>query len=241
MPRRSSLAPLLLAYSLAFAAFLLVPPFLGFGRGLHADTTVADVFDLLTPLVLIPLSWAVFSRASPERPTATATTLFLVTAALWVLGHGIHLAANSISNLVDNAAATTPPTVRDLAHFYDEVLGHYLWHAGILGFGALVIRRAWEATFTATPVNAALPVVLLSAASYGFTLFLIVVEGGTVPLSLPASALLAAAGLWRWRAAHSLHPVIAMFVAAHALAVVLLLAWAIWQGGFPQFSDVGWV
>lgn len=32
-----------------------------------------------------------------------------------------------------------------------------------------------------------------------------------------------------------------MLVAAHALTVALLLAWAIWQGSFPQFSDVGYL
>lgn len=238
MRQRSSLTPLLLVYSLAFALFLIAPALLGFGRGIHPDTTVADVFDLFTPLVLIPLSWALFSRASPERPSATATTLFLVTAALWVLGHGIHLAANSIANLVDGAAAATPPSFRDLAHFYDETLSHELWHAGILGLAALIVWRAWApaSTRTASPL-----VVVLSAVIYGFTLFLIVVEGGTVPLSLPASALLAAAGLWRWRAAHSLHPVIAMFVAAHALTLVLLVIWGLWHTGFPQFTELGWL
>lgn len=236
--QRSSLAPLLLAYSLAFALFLLAPALLGFGRGLHPDTTVADVFDLFAPLALIPLSWAVFSRASPDRPSATATTLFLVTAALWVLGHGTHLAANSIGNLISDTGSPTPTPVQDLVHFYDETLSHELWHAAILGLAALILwrARASAATQTASPL-----VVALSAAIYGFTLFLIVVEGGTVPLSLPASALLAAAGLWRWRAAHSLHPVIAMFVAAHALAFALLVIWGLWHAGFPQFTDLGWL
>lgn len=238
MRQRSSPTPLLLVYSLAFAALLLVPPILGFGRGLRPDTTVADAFDLVTPLVLIPLSWAAFSRASPERPSAQATTLFLVTAALWVLGHGMHLAANSIGNLISETGSPTPTPVQDLVHFYDETLSHYVWHAAILALAALITWRGWASAST----QAASPLlVVFSAAIYGFTLFLIFVEGGTVPLSLPASALVAAAGLWRWRAAQSLHPVAAMFVAAHALAVVLLLAWAIWQGSFPQFTELGWL
>lgn len=238
MQQRSSLTPLLLVYSLAFAAFLLIPPLLGFGRGLHPDTTIADVFDLFTPLVLIPLSWAVFSRTSPERPSATATTLFLVTAALWVLGHGMHLAANSIGNLISDTDPTTPTAVQDLVHYYDETLSHELWHAAILGLAALIVWRAWSSalTQTASPL-----IVFLSAAIYGFTLFLITVEGGSVPLVLPGAALLVIALVWRWRASRVLHPAHSMFLAAHALTLVLLVIWGLWHTGFPQFTELGWL
>jgi len=236
MASRSASA-LLLGYSAAFAVLLLLPPFLGFGRGLHPDMRLADLVDLVTPTVLIPLAWLVFSAASPRTPSRGQTVAFLVVAVLWVLGHGMHLAANSIGNLIADTAPLAAAPLRDLVHFYDEVLSHYLWHAGVVGLAAVTVRRAWDSP----PQESSLPAVIASAAVYGFTLFLITVEGGSVPLVLPAAALLVAALAWRRMRAGELHAAPAMFLAAHALTLALLVIWAVWHRGFPQFSELGWL
>lgn len=235
MAGRSS-GPLLLAYSIAFAAFLLIPPLLSSGRGLHPDMELADLVDLFTPLVLIPLSWHLFSTASPAQASRAQAISFLAVAALWGLGHGTHLAANSVGNLVAESAGT-PDRVKGLVHFYDETLSHYLWHAGILGLAALTVWRAWNASRE----QAAPGFVLLSGGAYGFTLFLISTEGGSVLLVLPGAAILVAALLWRWRAQRPLHPTPAMFLAAHAFTLLLLVVWGLWHGGFPQFTELGWL
>lgn len=238
MQHRSSLTPLLLAYSIAFAAFLLAPPFLGFGRGLHPDTELADLVDLFTPLILIPLSWLLFSTVSHAQPSRAQNLGLLTIAALWVLGHGMHLAANSIGNLISNTGLATPTAVQDLVHFYDETLSHELWHAAILGLAALIVWRGWASASiqTASPL-----VVVFSAVIYGFTLFLVTVEGGSVLLVLTGAALIVIALVWRWRATRVLHPVHSMFLAAHALTLVLLVIWGLWHTGFPQFTELGWV
>ena len=51
-------------------------------------------------------------------------------------GHGIHLAANSVSNV------SPGPT----AHLWDEVVGHYIWYAGV----ALVLAAIAD-TMTSRP------------------------------------------------------------------------------------------
>jgi hypothetical protein len=36
-------------------------------------------------------------------------------------------------------------------------------------------------------------------------------------------------------------PLQTAFAAAFALAAVLVEIWAVWHGGVPQFSEVGWI
>jgi hypothetical protein len=46
-----------LVFAILFAVFFLGPPFLNMQFSLYPLMKIADVFDLLTPLVLIPLYW----------------------------------------------------------------------------------------------------------------------------------------------------------------------------------------
>jgi hypothetical protein len=191
---------------------------------------VADTFDLLTPFVLITAYWLLFIDAagSPDRRWSLA---FLLLATLWVSGQAMHLAANSINNLLGEGSSD----LHRLVHFYDEVLSHYLWHAGILGLSALLV--AAEATGATSTVQNR--IVLPAAVVYGITYFLAVNEGGTVPLGLPGAA---AVGLWvlvRGRQARSGRPLAMFFLAAYLAALVLLAGWGLYWGGFPEFTDVG--
>ena len=54
----------------------------------------------MTPLVLIPLYWVLFTDAGRLARSHTATILFLVLASGWVEGQAMHLASNSIGNLL---------------------------------------------------------------------------------------------------------------------------------------------
>ena len=90
--------------------------------GTVGETRLADWIDLGTPLaVLVPLA-IVLARV---KPPASWWWLFGVGSIAYVEGHGIHLSANSISN-VDSGPAT------DLVHLWDEVLGHYIWYVGFV-------------------------------------------------------------------------------------------------------------
>ncbi len=118
--------------------------------------------------------------------------VFLVFTALWVEGQGMHLGANSIGHLLENAQGTDAQT---LTHFYDEVLGHYLWHIGLAGLTLLLIWRQMR-----NPLADALQTLrgeAVAALIYGIVYAIIVIEAGTVPLGLPIAVIVTAA----WTAA----------------------------------------
>jgi hypothetical protein len=192
-----------------------------------------DVTDILTPVILIPLYWLLFRQGRP--PTTAETVAFLVFSALWVEGQGMHLGANSIGHLIGQFEGSDAQL---LTHFYDEVLGHYLWHIGMVALTALLVWRQM-----ANPLASALASVraeVISAIIYGFVYFIIVIEAGTVPLGLPFALILALAGLLSQRRGDlRRQPLTLFFAAAHALALVLFLIWFVRFGGFPQFSELG--
>ncbi|HET7011385.1 MAG TPA: hypothetical protein VFI11_11475 [Anaerolineales bacterium] len=226
MTNRSSL---ILLFAIAFSVFIIVPAFLSQPFPPYPLMHVADAFDLLTPFVLMALYWFLFN--DPQR-SAGQRLAFVLLAALWVSGQAMHLGANSINNLMGEGVGS----VHDLVHFYDEVLSHYLWHLGIIGLSVLLILSAGgDSTNTVVDWRWILPASIL----YGLTFFLAVNEGGTVPLGLPAAALITVwIGLTR-RAAIRRQPLVAFFFVGYALALLALAGWGIYWKGFPEFTDVG--
>ena len=164
----------------------------------------------------------------------------MVLAAIWVLGHGMHLAANAIDNLAEGLARRqvldiTQTDIYTLTYFLDEHLSHYLWHIGIAGLAALLIYREWrypaseKVTWSATT-----PAGLIS----GITYFLIFAEGQTVPLGLPFTLIIALLTLIWGRKKLEQQPIFAFFAIACLTAFVLLAGWGLWWGGFPEPLDV---
>jgi hypothetical protein len=93
----------------------------GFGPA-HSGTRVSDWLDLAVPwLVLLPAATAVRAARAP----ASTWAVLAVGAVAYTSGHGMHLAANSVSNSL--APGEQSPT----AHLWDEVVGHALWYAGV--------------------------------------------------------------------------------------------------------------
>jgi len=224
---------LVVGFAVAFLVFLLAPPFLPYRFAPYPLINWADVVDLATPLVLIPLYWLLLTD-SPVPPSRGWIIAFLVLAAAWVDGHGIHLAANAIGHRLKGQ---TGPAL-DLTEFWDEKFGHYLWHTAVLGLSALVLIRHARA-----PAPAERPswTGLIAAAVYGFTLFLIGNEGGTAPLVVPFAAAVTLAA-WPLRRRLLPSPVLAMFALGYALALAVFAIWFVyWGGRLPQFSDLGWI
>lgn len=208
----------LLAFAACFFLFHHLPAIAGDNAG--------DWIDLVTPFAVVAATAAVLTSvgASPA-----ALLLCLVGAVLYVDGHGIHLAANSIGHepLVGHA--------KDVTHFWDERFGHIEWHLGWVTLVAalLVAEAASGTTRRFRPSSLALAsatVVLL-----GFTLFTSTVEGGTWWLELGAAAAFVVWGILAPR------PLLTTCAGAFVGAAVLIAIWAIWHGGVPQFSDVGWL
>ena len=229
MATRSSLV---FAFALAFAGFIILPGLLGVPFPPYPLMHWADLLDLFTPLVLIPLYWLLFRGLAGENRAPNAIIPFLLLAALWIEGQGMHLSANSISNLLGSGSSS----VHDLVHFYDEVLSHYLWHLAIIGFSVLLLVRVGvPAEGTAVHWGLIAPAALL----YGFTYFVAVIEGAMAPLGLPAAALIVLWLLLSKRTQARTHNLAGFFLAGYGLALVLFLVWFLVWGYFPEPSAVG--
>ena len=132
------------------------------------DIQAADLLDLLLPYAVVAAA-GVALLAVPR----TAQVVGVAGLLLYVQGHGIHLAANSI--------AERQPS--DTAFFWDELAGHWIWYAGLyLVLAALLLGRA-----VSTPAG---PVRLLLSVAVGVTFATNALGGHAVPLAVVALLLL---------------------------------------------------
>ena len=154
----------------------LVPSGLGPGP---EGTRWADWLDLAVPwLVLAPAAVTMWAAQASVRSWA----LFGAGVVAYSSGHGIHLAANSVSNASHGQTA----------HFWDEVVGHYVWFVGV----ALVLA-ALTRTMVGRPRPPALGYVL--AVGVGLTWASNAVGGGTLIFSLAVAVAAAGFGWTRRR------------------------------------------
>jgi hypothetical protein len=201
-------------FAAAVAVFHHVPLIAG-AIGIH------DATDLVTPFVVVAAALATLLalRASPR-----AVVVAFLGAILYVDGHGIHLSANAIDNnpLSGDAAR--------VAHFWDEQFGHVWWHLGwFVLVGAIALAESGRRATLSRRQTAAVVFLL------GATLFTNTVEGGDWWLELAAAAVFCA---WALAARRSL---LTAFAGAFAFGTALIGVWAIWHGGVPQFSELGWI
>lgn len=179
-------------------------------------TRWADWIDLALPYAVAGLGAAILATAHADR---RAWIVFAAGAVVYTQGHGIHLAANSIGN-VDPG---------DTAHLWDEVVGHYLWYGGLAVVVAALALAADRSPLPASPLRGPLAVL------FGFTVFTNSVEGGTPILGLATAVAFVAWGLRRrgrrgW-----------LLVPAYGVALAGLAGWGAYWGGWPQFSELGWI
>jgi hypothetical protein len=224
-------AVLALGFSVAFLVLFVAPPFLPYRFGPYPLVNWADVVDLLTPLVLIPLYWLLL--VDTDVPMTPAwIIIFLILGAAWVDAHGIHLAANATGHLMKQQGPA-----RDLTEFWDEKFGHFYWHGAAISLSALILYRH----ATGPVLTRRTPAGLAAAAIYGFSLFLIGVEGGTALLIVPFAVVVTLA-CWPLRQRLVTSPVVATFAIGNAVALVLFAIWLVyWGGRLPQFSELGWI
>jgi hypothetical protein len=226
------LSRLTLVFSVLFIIFITGLPFLSRQFGPYPLMKTQDAVDLLTPLVLIPVYWLLFRLGPARHPTSREILIFMLLAVLWVEGHAMHLAANSIGH---HAEAYAGDAVEHLTYFYDEVLSHYLWHAGIIGLSLLLVYRQWR-----NPVEGPASSLVTETGAgilHGLAFALMVLEGVTVPLGLPAALLVVAFGLVGGRRQFRQQPVLAFFFIAYLTAVIFMLAWRLYWGCFVEPLD----
>jgi hypothetical protein len=229
MTRDGALA---LLFAVAFIVLFLAPPFLPYTFPPYSLIHWADVVDLLTPLVLIPLYWLLFTTSNAPT-TARWTIAFLVLAAIWVEGHGIHLVANAIGHLDKGQ----PGPAFDLTEFADEKFSHYIWHGAALALSALVIFR--HSRWSDKAVGPSWPGIV-AAVIYGFAMFLIGDEGGTAPMVVAFAAAVTVTAFLIGRRRLLASPVLATFGLGYPVALTLFAIWFVyWGGRLPQFSEIG--
>ncbi|TDE33671.1 hypothetical protein [Actinomadura sp. 6K520] len=98
-----------------------------------------------------------------------------------------------------------------VVHLWDEVAGHYIWYAGT----ALVVAALALVVAVTWTTNS--------------------LEGGTAVMGLLVAAAFTA---WGLRTRHDLGGVL---IPAFAPAFVALTAYGVWQRGFPQPTELGWL
>ena len=187
-------------------------------------TRVADWVDLATPFVVaLPL----LGFLAAQRPPRQWLGLGAVGALLYTEGHGIHLSANSIGNTAPDGGGTG--AMADVAHLWDEVVGHYLWYAGLA-----ILLAACALALRGRRLGLPVPALVAGGAVSGLTWATNGLEGGTAVFSL-VCAVAAAVGLVDRRRWTGLSVATA---SASVVAAAVLAGYGIAHGGFPQPSSL---
>lgn len=174
----------------------------GGGGDAVRGTRVVDWVDLLVPLLVLTPALLTVLAARADR---AAYVLLGLGSWLYVSGHGIHLAANSIWN-------TDPSPTAEL---WDEYVGHWLWYAGVVLVASALARTMAQRPRTAHPVAWAL------AAASGGTWATNAVGG---QLTVGGLVVAVVALWWGWRHRHQQG---ALWLAVGTAAIPLLVgAWA---------------
>lgn len=195
--------------------------------GTVGETRWADWVDLLTPFAILGCAAMVLVRAGAGRGPWVA---YWLGAIMFTLGHGLHLSANSVSNVADPAVATA-----SIVHLWDEVVSHWIWYLGLFLVLAAIAWALRDRTFRVGALD------LVGAVLVAVTLTNNYIEGGTPWLGLVLLAIgVVVAVLWRPA------PVARLLLAVCGTALVLLVGWGVYwyvaDGSvFPQFSELGWI
>ena len=175
---------------------------------------------MLTPFAVVGVSAGLLIAAGATR---SAVIVAVVAATLYVHGHGIHLAANSIHNSgVEN----------DTVYFWDEQLSHI---EAVLGWFGLLAAACLAERATATSAGDRRPRrawLAVGALLLGWTFFTSTVEGQTWWLTLAAAL---GFGVWALR---ERRPLLTASAAAFVLGAALIGVWALMNGGVPEFSEL---
>ncbi len=146
----------------------------GFGAA-GSGTQWVDWLDLLTPYLVVGPALLALAASAADR---TSWLVAALGALAYASGHGIHLAANSISNAQGDAAPT---------HLWDELVGHAVWYAG-LALIVIALARSVEPKPTVTGWVLAVGVGLTWATNG------LGADGLVVPMLIAALAL----AVWGW-------------------------------------------
>jgi len=209
-----------------------------------AGVTVGDWIDALGTFVVIALyAWIASGLVAREHRPYPAFAHLVAT--LYAMGRGVHLAANSIHDMIDRTGGADP---WGLVYLWDERVSHCMVDVARIGFaiGLASLERpsgagtgGGGAEGKATAGAGGRVALFVGSLAYGFTYFASAVEGQTVPLALPFSLAFAVWGIGSAARGRALGPTRAFFTGAAAISLLFFAVWGIWQRGFPEFSHTG--
>jgi hypothetical protein len=238
---------LLLLYGLIFAFFHIMPTLLD--SFLKKPLTWGDTLDFLTPFVVIPFVYFLYSRIKktlcslPHLPKARMTltgVMLAVSFLLYVNGHGLHLSSNSIARLLQDMKDTE---LYKATYLFDEIISHYMWHGGIFLISISLIIITYKLPLKSlTQSNMAL--LFIGAALYGFNFSVDGIEGQTILFTFPAAGfgfILALSLYLKRKREGSQNPFLLFYLIAYLLSLLLFTYWGVSHSGFPQFSQLGWI
>lgn len=212
-----------------------------------AGVTVGDWIDALGTFVVIGLYvWIASGLAARDQRPYPA--LAHMVAVAYAMGRGVHLAANSIHDMIDRTGGADP---WGLVYLWDERVSHCMVDVARIGFVLALVSLerppvadgsaagSGEAAGVAKAGPGGTVALFVGALAYGFTYFASAVEGQTVPLALPFCLAFAAWGIGSAARGRALGPTRTFFTVAAVVSLLFLAIWGIWQGGFPEFTHAG--
>lgn len=235
----------LFIYAVSYTVFHITPVFLNVE--IKYQFMLGDLFDLLTPFIIIFLVYKLYRiviRSAGEhtnsRTAAIAVIILILGGIAFVEGHGMHLSANALARHLTSESGS-PLFILD--YFFDEILGHIFWDSGILFLSLGLILIGYRMN-QKQELAMNLTLIIIASLMYGFTYFVNAIEGQTVEFTLPLSLIIPLSIWWfahRGEVALISNPVLAFFLLSYSIALCLFVSWYIWQGGFPEFSKLGWI
>lgn len=228
------LSNLILIFAFAFAVLIILPALINKPFSPYPYMKVSDVIDLFTPLVLIPLYYLLLFYGGSEEPGVRTMVLFMVFAAVWVLGQGMHLAANSIGHWL---ADSMGEDINQVTYFYDELFGHFIWHLGVAALSVQLIFHEWRHPLKGQ-INSLWQEVV-AGIPYGFTIAAMGLEGNTVALMYPFSVLAGILCIIAGKGQFRQQKLLTFFLVGYGFAAIGFTVWGIIFRGFPPPTEVG--
>jgi hypothetical protein len=227
----------------AFAVLYLSSVYAKF-PAVRPGVTVGDLIDIATPVILLVL-YALAGRGIGSAGAGSGALrllprlLIMLGGFALVMGHGMHVAANSIHDAIDQMRIQDP---HGLVNWWDERVSHFAIDSSkvaiCVGLTALEARASQTGEVGAGGVwdKGAPWIFPLGAMAYGFITFAAGIEGQTFALLLPFSV---AYAIWSLRNAQPFQPVRRFYTLGALVSILLFTVWGVWHRGFPEFSAVG--
>jgi hypothetical protein len=247
---KNKISCILFFFGLTYSFFHIVPSFLP--RLLKKPLTWGDTLDFITPLAVIPLVFFLYFQiksalksqgsleSSPRFRNRLGKFLIGLGFLLYVDGHGLHLAANSLARLLNDMLDSE---LYRAAYLLDEIISHIMLNGGMVLIAAGLILFALNLSFESLS-GKNFNLLSFGAVFYGFNFTVNCIEGQTVALGIAASGLgflLTSYLYYQNRKSNPNNPILLFFLAAYFLSLILFAYWGITNSGFPQFSELGWI